>query len=515
MNKINNNYKLVFLIVLMLLLLTLVLSFVNYKTTFTLVHNQIEEQSLPLSLDNIYTEVQENILKPYLITSMIANDTLVKKWILEDKEETKVIQEYLYSIKKEYDLLSVILVSDKTKNYYTQNGFLEKLNINNRDNSWYFRFKKSSIDKEINIDKNEKIDSSYIMFMNNKIFDKQNNLIGITSCGIKIDAIYKMLHRFREKYHLEVYIYDKDSNVILGQGNIKNLKEISEFKDYTKRLQSKKTLMFEYILDGDKYIVNKKYINELNLHIVVKAKVKDFTSSLERSFYISILISFIVSILITIAILYIVRTSLHKLEQSNEQKDILLKEVHHRVKNNLNIIGSMLGLQAFQEDNVIKKHLMKGKSRIDAIAAVHEMLYKQDNLKEINFFDYINKIELLTSKIVTDTKGLQLDIDIDKEFVLALDKMVQFGLMINEMFTNTFKYAKNSKGLYIKISLEKSIDGYVFYYKDNGEVEVDIDNMNNSKGLGTKLINICANQLNAKVKKSYENGLSYEVSFKI
>jgi len=511
----NKNYKIVFLIVLMLLLLTLILSVVNYQTTLKLVHKQIEEQSLPLSLDNIYTDIQEHILEPYLITSMMSNDTFVKEWILQKKEDVQSIQKYLTNVKEEYGLLSAILVSDRTKNYYTQDGFLERLNKNNRDNAWYFRFKKSQVEKEINIDKNEKIDSSYIMFMNNKIFDENHKLIGMTSSGVRIDSINKMLQRFIDQYHLEVYIYDKDANIVLGQDNKESLFEIDEFANYKKELFSKSAAMFEYTLGENKYIVNKKYIKELDVHILVKAKVKDFTGSLESSLYRNLFISFMVTLCITLAIVYVVKSSLVKLEHSSEQKDVLLREVHHRVKNNLNIIGSMLGLQAMQEDKEIQIHLLKSKSRIDAISAVHEMLYKQENLKEINFCDYVRKIESLTSQMVRDEQKFTLDIDVDEECVLPLDTMIQFGLMISEMFTNTLKYAKNSEGLQIEISLKKVKNEYSFAYSDNGIGDVTVDEISKSKGLGTKLINVCARQLNGDIYRSYENGLKYELSFKI
>ena len=510
----NKNYKLVFLISLMLLLLTLVLSVVNHQTTLTLVHKQIEEQSLPLSLDNIYTDIQENILKPYLITSMMSNDTFVKEWISREIEDVESIKKYLSTIKKEYGLLSAILVSDKTHNYYTQDGFLEKLNTKNRDNSWYFRFKKSQVEREINIDKNEKIDSSYIMFMNNKIFDENHKLIGITSSGVRIDSIHKMLRHFIDKYRMEVYIYDKDANIVLSQDNTTSINEISEFSNYQNELFFKSSAMFEYILENDRYVINKKYIKELDLHILVKAKVKDFTGSLESGFYMSLFISFFATMLITIAIINIVRTSLIKLEHSNEQKDILLREVHHRVKNNLNIIGSMLGLQAIQEDDEVQHHLLKSKFRIDAIATVHEMLYKQDNFKEINFCEYVRKIEVLTSGLVNEENKFKLDIEVNKDCVLPLDTMIQFGLMINEMFTNTIKYAKNTQGLVVTISLKKNKTRYLFSYRDNGERELNLEDIYRSKGLGTKLINICARQLNGEVTREYLEGLSYKMNFK-
>ena len=498
-----------------MLLLTMVVSLVNYKTTFSLVHNQIEKQSLPLALDNIYTDIQKQIIEPYLITSMMANDTFVKEWLLSDGNPAK-IEKYLLAIKSEYGLLSAILVHDKTKNYYTQNGFLETLHPDNRDNKWYFRFKDSSNDREINIDTNVKIDKSLIMFMNNKILDENKKLIGITSTGVKIASINRMLEMFKRKYHLEVYLFDDDANIILTQKNqkgVNTLDEIEEFKNHKETLLAKESNMFQYQSANEKFIVNTKYIPEINLHILVKAKLSDFTGSINNTLYFSLFISIFTTIIVALVILYIIESSLLKLRKSNEQKDILLKEVHHRVKNNLNLTASMLGLQAISESDEISRHLLKSKSRIEAIATVHEMLYKQNNFTQINFYDYVSKLEALIVNMFNTDKRFSLLIDVDRELIIPLDVMVQFGLMINEMFTNTIKYAKNSEGLKVKITLTHSNNGYYFTYEDNGEKELDMAICEGSKGLGSKLISLNVKQLNGTFKRYYDKGLCYEVTF--
>lgn len=513
----NKNHRLILLIVSVLLFLAVILSGVNYKTTFKLVRNQIEQQSLPLSLDNIYTDIQKQIIKPYLITSMMANDTFVKEWLTRN-EEPKKIKQYLKAIKNRYGLLSAILVHDKTKNYYTQNGFLEKLHPDNRDNRWYFRFKNSAKEREINIDTNIKIDNAVIMFMNNKILNDDGKLIGITSTGVKIASIHKMLEMFKNKYHMEVYLFDKDANIILTQKNgksLKNLTDLKEFQLHKKELLSKKSTMFSYESNNEKYIFNTKYIAELDLHILVKAKLSDFTGSIQQIFYFNLAISLLATILIAFIILSIVNSSLKKLEKSNKQKEILLNEVHHRVKNNLNLTASMLGLQAIQEDEVIRLHLLKSKSRIEAIATVHEMLYKYNTFSEINFYDYILRLETIILTMFKKNQKFKLLIDVERELTLPLESMVPFGLIINEMFTNSIKYAKNSKQLKVNISLKKESQGYTFFYKDNGEEEINMQKIQNSKGLGSKLIELNIKQLNGNLTKYYNQGLSYEINFKI
>jgi len=202
-----------------------------------------------------------------------------------------------------------------------------------------------------------------------------------------------------------------------------------------------------------------------------------------------------------------IESNMKKLIHSNTQKDILLKEVHHRVKNNLNITASMLGLQAMQESIEIKPHILKSKSRIEAIATVHEILYKQESFEEIIFYDYIIRLEKLLAKAYSNTYTLHMDVD--KKLSLPLNNMVHFGLILNEILTNTLKYAKNPQGLQIDISMNQTPKGYLFSYKDNGIKPISTDTLAMQKGLGMKLIELSTKQIEGRLEVYYANGLSY------
>lgn len=206
--------------------------------------------------------------------------------------------------------------------------------------------------------------------------------------------------------------------------------------------------------------------------------------------------------------------SLSALIHSNRQKDILLKEVHHRVKNNLNVIASMLGLQSIGKNNETRTELSISKSRIESIAIVHEMLYKQDNFDKIIFNDYVIKLKNLILSIQTEESRTEVAILENNRLSLELDIMIQFGLIINEMLTNSLKYANNKAGVKIEISLKHYADGYLFFYKDNGEKKLSKETLNSSSGLGFRLIALSVKQLDGVLRKYYNNGLCYEVRFK-
>ncbi len=209
-----------------------------------------------------------------------------------------------------------------------------------------------------------------------------------------------------------------------------------------------------------------------------------------------------------------IESHMKKLIHSNKQKDILLQEVHHRVKNNLNLTGAMLGLQALNTNDEVKMHLMKSKTRIESIAAVHEMLYQQESFDQIRFYDYIIKLEGLLSKAYSGKEKYTLRINVDRDLTFPLNMMVQFGLMLNEMLANTLKYAKNPEDLVITISLQKKMDQFIFTYHDNGINPKSKEELEKHSGLGSKLIRLSAKQIEGELSIYFKEGLTYRLEIK-
>jgi len=207
-----------------------------------------------------------------------------------------------------------------------------------------------------------------------------------------------------------------------------------------------------------------------------------------------------------------VDVSLSELIYSNRQKDILLQEVHHRVKNNLNVIASMLGLQALGKTDETKEELALSKSRIESIAIVHEMLYNQKNFDNIQFNEYVLKLKNLIIPMQSKEKKVTVILEENDHLSLELSSMIQFGLIINEMLTNSIKYARNKDGIKIFISLQKRKDRYIFIYKDNGDVSLNLKDIQENKGLGFKLIQLSVQQLSATIISHYKNGLIHTIT---
>lgn len=202
----------------------------------------------------------------------------------------------------------------------------------------------------------------------------------------------------------------------------------------------------------------------------------------------------------------------NELDTSNHQKALLLKEVHHRVKNNLNVIASIIGLQESTLEGKEKEELLKSKARIESIAIVHEMLYKHDDFENIGFEEYMHRLSQLLLSMYAHGDQIKVHIKSDIEN-MSLNVMVQLGIMINELFTNSVKYAFDDNKGDIYIELQHTADEYFLTYYDNGKGHASPETLLKSKSLGIKLIRLTAKQLKGKVNISSEQGLKYEIGF--
>ncbi len=205
---------------------------------------------------------------------------------------------------------------------------------------------------------------------------------------------------------------------------------------------------------------------------------------------------------------YAIEESYRELDKSNKQKDFLLQEIHHRVKNNLNIVASILGLEKFESDTEEVHTLIdKNKLRIESIAMVHEILYESSDLEFIDFKMYVDKL----SKHVLKTESVEDSVEIEIDMIelhLKIESLMHFGIIINELMTNSLKYAFCESRGKIKIRLCKNIDGYKFIYSDNG-----VGLQESAKGFGSNLVEMSVEQLGGELTLTDQNGVIYEISF--
>lgn len=305
----HTQYRIIFIISSLLFTLSLSISLINYFLSLESTHQQLKERSLPLTIDNIYTEIQKHIIEPNLVSSMMAHDTFMKDWLVNDENNVQQITRYLETIKNKYGMFATFLVSDKTKHYYSSKGFIETVQEDRLQNLWYFAFKNSHKSHEINLDFNAHMDNSLIMFINHKILDDNYHMLGATGIAMRVSYIDDMLKKFRQRYYFDVYFANKDGEIILSQQDKHSFTHLKERPDlYAMKdvLLNKEATLLEHEKDNEKFLIMTKYIPELDLYLLVEAKVSRFTTKVTKTFYFNLIASLLITIFITLIILFTV-----------------------------------------------------------------------------------------------------------------------------------------------------------------------------------------------------------------
>ncbi|MBV5278759.1 MAG: GGDEF domain-containing protein [Campylobacteraceae bacterium] len=299
--------KIVAIISSLLLGVSIAGSLFNYFTDLKSAQDQLQNTSLPLSVDNIYTEIQQRMIEPLLVSSLMAQDTFMRDWLLSGEKDATPIVRYLNEIQKKYDVFTTFLVSDITKNYYQPKGLVDVVNVNNVADNWYFNFKKQSETYEVNLDYNIHLGDALVMFINYKVMDYNQKLIGATGVGVRLLNIEEMLNSFKEKYKYDVYFVDNKGEIMLFSKKLNkrgNIAHIEGLKTLKEDIFANKTSQYEYENKDGEYFLNTKYIDKLKLHLLVEINKKEYIDDLRKTFYINLIASLIITLLVTAIIIY-------------------------------------------------------------------------------------------------------------------------------------------------------------------------------------------------------------------
>lgn len=196
------------------------------------------------------------------------------------------------------------------------------------------------------------------------------------------------------------------------------------------------------------------------------------------------------------------------LVNSNNEKDLLYKEIHHRVKNNLNMISSMMSMQFAEQDDDIKDMIKITKDRINSIAMVHSMLYIANNIEKVDTSKFIKN--LTNNMLKSSTKHITIKFKLE-QIELSLNEIIPVGLITNELITNSIQHAfENENNPKITIVLKEHKGHILLTYGDNGPAcEKDCKH-----NLGLMLVNLNTKQLKGTMKVKNKHGLVYKLKYK-
>lgn len=204
-----------------------------------------------------------------------------------------------------------------------------------------------------------------------------------------------------------------------------------------------------------------------------------------------------------------------QLDKRNAENELLLKEIHHRVKNNLEVVSSLLALQSAKiDDPEVQDAMLASQNRVQSMGILHQKLYQSEHLAFIEMKNYFQNLCENILDSYNEIDRIKVDIDM-KEVELDIDTAVPVGLIVNELMTNSLKYAfPNGKKGSIKLSLENlDKDNLSLKISDNG-IGKSLNTKAKGTGFGTQLVDLLTRQIDGKLIQEVNNGTIISINFK-
>ena len=202
-----------------------------------------------------------------------------------------------------------------------------------------------------------------------------------------------------------------------------------------------------------------------------------------------------------------------QIKTSLKEKEVLLREIHHRVKNNMQVITSLLSLQESKiDDDKYSNLLQESKDRITAMTLVHEKLYQSESLANINFPEYISSLASTLFQAYRTTGNIALKMDVE-DVSIRIDSAIPCGLILNELISNSLKHAfPDEREGEIRIDFHADDDDNITLIVGNNGVEFPEDlDWKNTESLGLQLVNLLTEQLHGTIELDRSSGTAFEI----
>ncbi|MDO8650729.1 MAG: sensor domain-containing diguanylate cyclase [Undibacterium sp.] len=296
---------------------------VGYLISRDALQQGIAEQSLPITGDNIYSEIQKDILRPVFVSSQMAQDTFVRDWLIDGEQDTALIIKYLKEIKTKNNAISSFLVSDLTRQYYHADGALKTISESAVRDQWFFRVRKLKTPYETNVDLDMANRDNMTIFINYRILDYSGKFIGVTGIGLTLDTMKRQIDSYQSRFHRNIYFVDSKGNIVLAGSAVKRLGNnilngtgISGIAPQILANKKNDSLHLAYDTENDRVLVNSRFIPELGWHLLVEQELGNELKPLHDMLAIDAAISAGIILLVLTMVLLSVRRYQKRIEKT-------------------------------------------------------------------------------------------------------------------------------------------------------------------------------------------------------
>ena len=296
------------------------------------VRKTITDSALPLTSDNIYSEIQRDLLKPVFISSVMATDTFVRDWILSGEQDSSRIINYLSEIKSEYQTITAFLVSDLSRNYYHATQVLKQVDESEKRDEWYFRVRSMETPFEINVDVDMANHDAMTVFVNYRVLDYDGKFLGATGVGLTLERVNQLIQSYESRYSRHILFTDADGTIVLDtQGrnsSTGNLSGIEGLRRHLPDLLQEESTRIRYKREGSHVFLNSRFVPELGWYLIVEQSEDILLAPLRKTLLMNLLIAAVT----TVAVALLCIGSIRRYQRGLEERNARLSQAREKLQ---------------------------------------------------------------------------------------------------------------------------------------------------------------------------------------
>jgi diguanylate cyclase (GGDEF)-like protein len=350
---------------------------VSYFVSRDAIRESIVATELPLTSDNVYSEIQKDLVRPILISSMMSRDTFLRDWMMNGERDAEQMTRYLKEVMLHYGAFTSFFVSESSQTYYQSGGILKTVSATEPRDTWYFRVRQMSEPYEINVDPDLANRDKLTIFINYRVFDYNQHFIGATGVGLTVDAVVRMIDDYQQRYERSIYFVDATGRVVLaGKNGIDphgaaptDIRAIDGLRDQATAILSAGKGSFEYRAEGRRHFLNVRYIPELKWYLFVVKEENRALANIQHTLYLNLLLCAAITALVLLIVYFTINRYQRRLEQmattdnltglaNRHALELLLDQASREaVRQRTPIAAVMLDVDHFKELNDRRGHL--------------------------------------------------------------------------------------------------------------------------------------------------------------
>ena len=424
-------------------------SFLSYYASRASIRDNIVNTELPLTSDTVYSEIQKDLVRPILISSMMARDTFMRDWVVNGEKDSDQMTRYLNEVMTHYGAYTAFFVSNTSLTYYHAKGVLKQVKATEPRDAWYFRVRDMKDPYEINVDPDLANKDNLTFFINYKVHDYNDRFIGAAGVGLTVDAVIKLIDKYQQRYQRSVYFVDNFGRLVLtgaeggpqGARIGQKLGELDGMKDLVNRLPNPHSGSYEYSVQGQGHFLNVRFIPELNWYLFVDKREDSALGEIRQSLYLNLLICLLVTLIVLVLLNQVIKRLQDKI-QAQATLDSLTELPNRRG-------FDLLAIQAMHEARREPKPLTALLLDLDRFKVLNDTYGHLAGDQVLNGFAQDLKSCLRHSDIVCRWGG--------EEFIVLLkDTDGQTGLIIAEKirrYVEQQSYTYNGQILRVTVSI--------------------------------------------------------------